>query len=380
MNKHVQTPEHSAYAKTAEEAIEAQDALDAQPMTSEMATEVAMQNTLLTPRFYTTDFDEMDAIDVSPVREDWDRLIGQMKSDPNNGHFKKNEDWDQVDWDGMEPKLKAEFIDFLISSCTAEFSGCVLYKEMKRRGSNKDITELFQLMARDEARHAGFINDALREAGIRVNLGFLTQQKKYTYFRPKFIYYATYLSEKIGYARYITIFRHLEAHPEHRFHPIFKWFREWCNDEFSHGEAFALLMKTDPKLTESTTNKLWIKFFLTAVYSTMWVRDHQRPVFHDALGVDTTWYGQEVFRKTSEISKQVFPFTLDIDHPRWRPNLDRMEAASRQVAKGKADGGIGGTATRLAGMAKAAIAFVSILTIPAIHHEVPESPVMEPAY
>ena len=372
-------PKHSAYADTAEEAIAAQDALDGPGMTSEMATEVAMQNTLLTPRFYTTDFAEMDSIDVSPVRKDWDNLIAGMKADPNKGHFKKTNEW-EANWGSMDPALKAEFIDFLISSCTAEFSGCVLYKEMKRRGSNTDITTLFQLMARDEARHAGFINDALREAGIRVNLGFLTQKKKYTYFRPKFIYYATYLSEKIGYARYITIFRHLEEHPDKRFHPIFQWFREWCNDEFSHGEAFALLMKTDSKLTESFINKLWIKFFLTAVYSTMWVRDHQRPLFHKALGVDVTWYGQEVFQKTSEISKQVFPFTLDINHRRWRPNLDRIEKASVQIAKAKERSGIIGLVSRLTGMAKAGIAFASILTIPSIPNDVPDSPVMVPSY
>ena len=372
-------PKHSAFADTAEEAIAAQDALDvADGMTSEKATEVAMQNTLLTPRFYTTDFAEMDAIDVTPVRSDWDKLIAQMKSDPNKGHFKKNDDW-QVDWEGMDPALRKEFIDFLISSCTAEFSGCVLYKEMKRRGSNTDITTLFQLMARDEARHAGFINDTLREAGIRVNLGFLTQKKKYTYFRPKFIYYATYLSEKIGYARYITIFRHLEKHPDKRFHPIFQWFREWCNDEFSHGEAFALLIKTDPKLT-SGVNKLWIKFFLTAVYSTMWVRDHQRPLFHEALGVDVTEYGQEVFRKTSEISKQVYPFTLDIDHPRWQRNLNKMEEASRQIAAAKARGGIEGGVARAAHMTKAGFYFISTLLIPSIPNEVPESPRMEPVY
>ncbi len=344
------------------------------------STKTATETTLLNPRFYTTDFDEMDRVDVTPVRAAWDALLAEMKADPNKAHFKKNAEWDRIDWDAMDPPLRREFTDFLISSCTAEFSGCVLYKEMKRRGKNPDICELFSYMSRDEARHAGFINDALREASVEVNLGFLTKAKKYTYFRPKFIYYATYLSEKIGYARYITIFRHLEAHPEQRFHPIFKWFREWCNDEFRHGEAFALLMRTDPKLTTSFANRLWIKFFLTAVYSTMYVRDHARPEFHKALGVDIGWYDQEVFRKTSEISKQVFPFTLDIDSPRWAPGLARMKNAFIAMDAGKRQGGIGGWLRKTAAGARALVAFVGLYTIPVVPSAVPVNVRLEPVY
>ena len=66
---------HSADATTAEEALAIQETLD-----SNMATEVAMKNTLLTPRFYTTDFDELDAVDVSHIRSEWDPLIDRAAS------------------------------------------------------------------------------------------------------------------------------------------------------------------------------------------------------------------------------------------------------------------------------------------------------------
>ncbi len=368
---------HTADATTAEESLAIQEELA--KFDSDAATELAMQNTLLTPRFYTTDFKELDNLSVDGVREEWDEMMAGFASDPNKGHFKKNEDWDTVDWDGMEPALKKEFIDFLISSCTAEFSGCVLYKEMKRRGSNSDITRLFQYMARDEARHAGFINDALREAGIAVNLGFLTQKKKYTYFRPKFIYYATYLSEKIGYARYITIFRHLEKHPEHRIHPIFKWFKEWCNDEFSHGEAFSLIMRADDKCLKGH-NKLWIRFFLVAVFATMYIRDHMRPEFHKALGIDIDWYDMEVFRITREITRQCFPVELDLENPNFKRHCETLFQITMAIEEAKAKGGIIGKLRHAGLAARAGLTFAKLYFMPVKKNVLPDTSKLVPVW
>ena len=343
------------------------------------STKVALESTMLNPRFYTTDFDEMDRIDVTPVREEWDRLIGEMKADPRRAHFKRTEDWDEIDIDAYPEELRKELVDFLISSLTAEFSGCVLYKEMKRRGSNPDICELFGYMSRDESRHASFINDALKDFNIGVNMGFLAKAKKYTYFKPKFIYYATYLSEKIGYARYITIYRHLERHPDKRIHPIFKWFEEWCNDEFSHGEAFALLMRSDPKLLAGH-NKYWIKFFLLAVFATMHVRDHARPEFHKAMGIDIDEYDREVFRITSEISRQVFPLELDLDNPALHERFSKMVRISNKIDEADKAGGIFGKLRKARWMGAAGLNFIALYLIPTKKNELPELSRLEPVW
>ncbi|MBD1937320.1 magnesium-protoporphyrin IX monomethyl ester (oxidative) cyclase [Microcoleus sp. FACHB-68] len=301
---------------------------------------VPSKETILTPRFYTTDFEEMAKMDISPNEDELLAILEEFRTDYNRHHFVRDAEFEQS-WDHIDGETRQLFIEFLERSCTAEFSGFLLYKELGRRLKDKNplLAECFNLMSRDEARHAGFLNKAMSDFNLSLDLGFLTKNHAYTFFKPKFIFYATYLSEKIGYWRYITIFRHLEAHPEHRIYPIFRFFENWCQDENRHGDFFDAIMRSQPHILNDWKAKLWCRFFLLSVFATMYLNDIQRGDFYAALGLDAREYDIHVIQKTNETSARVFPVILDVDNPEFYQRLDiciQNNAKLSEIAKSDA--------------------------------------------
>ncbi len=138
-------------------------------------------------------------------------------------------------------------------------------------------------------------------------------------------------------------------------------------------------MRADPKLLRGP-NKLWIKFFLIAVFATMYVRDHARVAFHEALGLDPTEYDFKVFRITSEICRQVFPVELDLDHPAFRAGLDRMLRITEASTAARAQGGLIGKAKSVALALGAGLAFIKLFLLPTKRNAMPKTVRLAPAW
>ena len=290
------------------------------------------KETILTPRFYTTDFDEMAKMDLSINEQELEAICEEFRKDYNRHHFVRNSEFEGAA-DKLDPETRKVFIEFLEQSCTSEFSGFLLYKELSRRIKDKNplLAECFAHMARDEARHAGFLNKSMNDFGLQLDLGFLTANKDYTFFKPKFIFYATYLSEKIGYWRYIALYRQLENNPDSKIFPIFNFFENWCQDENRHGDFFDALMKAQPSTVKGFIAKLWCRFFLLAVFATMYIRDVGRKEFYEALGLNARDYDKYVIEKTNETSARVFPIVLNVNHTSFYQRLEKIIQNNKQL-------------------------------------------------
>jgi magnesium-protoporphyrin IX monomethyl ester (oxidative) cyclase len=92
---------------------------------------VDSEENLLTPRFYTTNFKEMAELDVSSNLKEIEPIVEEFKIEYNRDHFIRDKEFLNT-WDFFDEKTRNIFIEFLERSCTAEFSGFLLYKEISR--------------------------------------------------------------------------------------------------------------------------------------------------------------------------------------------------------------------------------------------------------
>jgi magnesium-protoporphyrin IX monomethyl ester (oxidative) cyclase len=116
-----------------------------------------VSESLLTPRFYTTDFDEMEQLFNAEInkqlnQDEFDALLQEFKTDYNQTHFIRNPEFKEAA-DKMQGPLRQIFVEFLERSCTAEFSGFLLYKELGRRLKVRIYALLVQLFSVLACRH-----------------------------------------------------------------------------------------------------------------------------------------------------------------------------------------------------------------------------------
>jgi magnesium-protoporphyrin IX monomethyl ester (oxidative) cyclase len=99
-----------------------------------------------------------------------------------------------------------------------------------------------------------------------------------------------------------------------------------------------------------------------------------------AMGLDPTQYDYEVFRVTSEISKQVFPISLDSDSPKFRKEMNHLYQVAELYYKAKERGGLIGGIQKGWYATLGALTFVRMYLIPVNHHNLPAEIRMVPVW
>ena len=273
-----------------------------------------LDENLLTPRFYTTEFDKASKTDLDIAKKDFEAVFKEMEADYNLKHFDRKASLERLN--ELSPEDKSVYESYLVRSVVSEFSGFLLFKEISNRfkkSGRKELGQFFQFLARDEARHAGFLGRALKEEGINVDLPNLPKKRAATFFPLSWVLYSLYLSEKIGYWRYILINRHLKAHPEKSCAPLFDFFEPWCQDENRHGDCINMMMRCWPGMTKGFRGKILSRFFLWTVFLTHTLTVCERGDFYTLLGVDPVKFDEEVIIQTNNTSKNAFPWVYKFD-------------------------------------------------------------------
>ena len=143
--------------------------------------------------------------------------------------------------------------------------------------------------------------------------------------------YSVFLSEKIGYWRYILIDRHLKAHPQNSVAPLFDFFEPWCQDENRHGDIFNMLIRCWPDLRQGLRGRLLSRFFLWSVFLTHSLTVCERDSFYTLLGIDPARFDEEVMRQTNRTARRAFPYVFSFEGSHYLELRDKLVDTFRQI-------------------------------------------------
>ena len=87
-----------------------------------------LDDNLLTPRFYTTEFDKAAKTDLDIARKDFEAMFKEMEADYNLKHFDRKASLERLA--DLSPEDKAIYESYLVRSVVSEFSGFLLFKEI----------------------------------------------------------------------------------------------------------------------------------------------------------------------------------------------------------------------------------------------------------
>ncbi|MGJ5627989.1 magnesium-protoporphyrin IX monomethyl ester (oxidative) cyclase [Nostoc sp. CALU 1950] len=287
-------------------------------------TEVLAKETLISPGFYTTNIRKLSSTDTSSFQGDFSTAIANLKNDYTKDKYIRDQRFDQS-WDHIQGEARELIIKLLEMYSAAEYSGFILYKELsyKLKETNSVLSSGFSLMSRDEARHASFLNKALLDFHIKPRLDFLKKEhRKYIFLPFSWFIYSTYLSERISSCYYITIFEHLESHPEYSIYPLFSFYKSWSEDENRHGDFFGVIIKSQLQLSSGLKARLVCKFFLVLIFSMTYFKHKSNENLLALLGLDAREYYVSTITKVNNSIRKDLPIVLDVEKSQFFEELD----------------------------------------------------------
>ena len=83
---------------------------------------------------------------------------------------------------------------------------------------------------------------------------------------------------------------------------------------------------------------------------------------------------------TNQISKQVFPVTIDVENPKFWALLERMHQNMERLARANERGGVGGTLAGILAKLDNGVTFVRLMLLPAKHDALPANCRLEPVW